>query len=333
MKKIAVLGAGSWGSALAQTLTDNGHQALLWCHSAVEAEEINTYHTVKHYLPNVVLDSRIQATTDLVFALNGADAILCVVPSQAVRSVMEQVASVISTPTLFITATKGIEKDSHKRMSEIIVDVVGEKVRAVVALTGPSHAEEVAVRQFTALVAASENEAASLTTQQLFNNETYMRVYRSHDIIGAELGGALKNIMAIIVGILIGLGYGDNAKAALMTRGLAEMIRLARQLGADPLTFTGLTGLGDLIVTATSVHSRNFNAGLKLAQGENMEQVLNEITTVEGMKAVVSAHQLAQKHGIEMPLTAMLYQVVYEQADVQVLVQEMLKREMKAEFY
>ncbi|MGL5383547.1 MAG: NAD(P)H-dependent glycerol-3-phosphate dehydrogenase [Culicoidibacterales bacterium] len=334
MKKvIAVLGAGSWGSALAQTLTDNGHEAMLWCHRQVEADEINLHHTVRDYLPNVVLDERIQAYTDLTYVLERAEIILCVVPSQAVRPVMEQVAAVLQTPKLFITATKGIEKDTHKRMSEIITEVVGERVSAVVALTGPSHAEEVAIRQFTALVAASTDEQASLLTQKLFNNDSYMRVYRSEDIIGAELGGALKNIMAIIVGILIGLGYGDNAKAALMTRGLAEMIRLARKMGADPLTFTGLTGLGDLIVTATSVHSRNFNAGLKLAHGENMEQVLQEMATVEGMKAVVSASQLAEKYQIDMPLTQMLYRVVYESADVETLVQDMLKREMKVELY
>ncbi len=333
MKKIAVLGAGSWGSALAQTLTDNGHEALLWCHRQEEANEINTFHTVRDYLPEIVLDERICAYTDLAYVLSQAEAVLCVVPSQAVRAVMEQVAQVLDSPKIFITATKGIEKDTHKRMSEIICDVVGDRVQAVVALTGPSHAEEVAIRQFTALVAASIDQKASLYTQHLFNNEQYLRVYRSEDIIGAELGGALKNIMAIIVGILIGLGYGDNAKAALMTRGLAEMIRLARQLGADPMTFTGLTGLGDLIVTATSHHSRNFNAGLKLAHGENMEQVLQEITTVEGMKAVVSAYQLSKKYDIEMPLTTMLYQVVYEQANVSTLVAEMLKREMKVEIY
>lgn len=332
-KKIAVLGAGSWGSALAQTLTDNGHEAMLWCHRQEEADEINTYHTVRDYLPDVVLDAQIRAYTDLDFVINSADFVLCVVPSQAVRPVMEQVATVIREPKLFITATKGIEKDTHKRMSEIITEVVADKVQAVVALTGPSHAEEVAIRQFTALVAASTDENASKITQQLFSNDVYMRVYRSEDIIGAELGGALKNIMAIIVGVLIGLGYGDNAKAALMTRGLAEMIRLARHLGADPLTFTGLTGLGDLIVTATSVHSRNFNAGLKIAQGENLEQLLQEIKTVEGIKAVVSAHQLATKLQIDMPLTQVLYQVVYENADVATVVEEMLKREMKVEIY
>ena len=332
-QKIAVLGAGSWGSALAQTLTDNGHEAMLWCHRQEEADEINTFHTVSEYLPNVVLDTRIQAYTDLQFVMDAADLVLCVVPSQAVRTVMEQVANVISEPKLFITATKGIEKDSHKRMSEIITEVVGDNVKAVVALTGPSHAEEVAIRQFTALVAASEDDTASKITQQLFSNDTYMRVYRSNDIIGAELGGALKNIMAIIIGVLIGLGYGDNAKVAVMTGGLAEMIRLARHLGADPITFTGLTGLGDLIVTATSVHSRNFNAGLKIAQGENLEQLLHEIKTVEGIKAVVSAHQLAEKYQIDMPLTQVLYQVVYENADVATIVEEMLKREMKVEIY
>lgn len=332
-QKIAVLGAGSWGSALAQTLTDNGHEAMLWCHRQEEADEINTFHTVRDYLPNVILDAQIQAYTDLAFVINSADYVLCVVPSQAVRPVMEQVASVIKAPKLFITATKGIEKDTHKRMSEIITDVVGEHVQAVVALTGPSHAEEVAIRQFTALVAASTDATASQVTQQLFNNEKYMRVYRSNDIIGAELGGALKNIMAIIIGVLIGLGYGDNAKAAVMTRGLAEMIRLAKYMGADPITFTGLTGLGDLIVTATSVHSRNFNAGLKIAEGENLTQLLSEIKTVEGVKAVVSAQQLAEKYAIDMPLTQVLYQVIYENADVAVVIEEMLKREMKVEIY
>jgi glycerol-3-phosphate dehydrogenase (NAD(P)+) len=258
MEKITVVGAGSWGTALAMVLADNGHKVCIWGNRTEQMDEINERHTNSRYLPGVELPSSIVAYTSLEEALEGTSIVLLVVPTKAFREVLVKMRGILSQPVTIIHASKGIEPDTSKRISEMIEEEIPKHVlRDVVVLSGPSHAEEVGLRYPTTITSASKNMQAAELVQDLFINH-YFRVYTNPDIIGVELGGALKNIIALAAGMTDGLGFGDNAKAALMTRGLAEIARLGRKMGANPLTFAGLTGMGDLIVTCTSVHSRNW---------------------------------------------------------------------------
>lgn len=242
------------------------------------------------------------------------------------------VAPLLTKPTVIVHASKGLEQESHKRISEILEEEIPESKRqAVVALSGPSHAEEVAVKDLTTITAASTNEKAAKVVQDLFMND-YFRVYTNNDIIGVELGAALKNIIAVGAGALQGLGYGDNAKAALMTRGLAEISRLGVAFGADPMTFIGLSGLGDLIVTCTSVHSRNWRAGHMLGKGNSLKEVLESMgMVVEGIATTKAAYELAKQKEIEMPITAAIYEVLYNGANVEDIIVSLMKRDGKSE--
>ena len=335
MKEIvAVLGAGSWGTALSMVLDENGHEVRLWGNDPEQQKEINEKHTNHHYLPDVVLSESVVAYTDLEKALEGAGAIVFVLPTKAIRAVAKQVAPLLdgkNKPHL-VHASKGLEQDSHKRISVIIQEEIpADKYDSLVVLSGPSHAEEVAKKDITTITAASENQVAAGYVQKLFMNN-YFRVYRNTDIIGVELGAALKNIIAVGAGALHGLGYGDNAKAALMTRGLAEISRLGVAFGADPLTFFGLSGVGDLIVTGTSVHSRNWRAGDLIGKGHDLDEVLNNMgMVVEGVATTKAAYELAQEKGIEMPITEAIYKVLYEKADVKKVIEDLMLREGKAE--
>lgn len=333
-EKVAVLGAGSWGTALSMVLDENGHKVRLWGNSPDQQKEINEQHTNHHYLSDVVLSESIVAYTDLEEAIEGADAIVFVLPTNAIRTVAKQVAPLLSgkkKPHL-IHASKGLEQESHKRISVIIQEEIPEdKYDSLVVLSGPSHAEEVAKKDITTITAASENEEAAGYVQRLFMNN-YFRVYRNSDIIGVELGAALKNIIAVGAGALHGLGYGDNAKAALMTRGLAEISRLGIAFGADPMTFYGLSGVGDLIVTGTSVHSRNWRAGDLIGKGQALEEVLENMgMVVEGVATTRAAYELAKEKGIEMPITEAIYKVLYEKSDVKKVIEDLMLREGKAE--
>ena len=331
-KKVAVLGAGSWGTALAMVLEENGNDVCLWSHKATQAEEINLKHTNKLYLLSVVLAEKIRATNDIREAIKEADAIVFVIPTKAIREVAKQIAPLLTKPTIIVHASKGLEQISHKRISEILEEEIpGNKREAVVALSGPSHAEEVAVKDLTTITAASTNEEASKLVQDLFMND-YFRVYTNEDIIGVELGAALKNIIAVGAGALQGLGYGDNAKAALMTRGLAEISRLGVAFGADPITFLGLSGVGDLIVTCTSVHSRNWRAGHMLGKGNSLKEVLESMgMVVEGIATTKAAYELAKQKEIEMPITAAIYEVLYNGAKVEDTIASLMQRDGKAE--
>ena len=274
MEKIAVLGAGSWGTALAIVLNNNGHEVRLWTHSEECAEKLRTTHRNEEYLKDVVLPEGLQFFSDLEAALDGVSAVVFVLPTEAIRSVCRQVKQALKTKVTIIHGTKGIEPETHKRVSEMIEEELPSHLYdEIVVLSGPSHAEEVSIGHPTTVTAASKSKQAALYTQSLFMND-YFRVYSNSDVIGVELGGSLKNIIAIGAGISDGLGYGDNAKAALVTRGLAEITRLGTTMGADPLSFIGLTGVGDLIVTSTSRHSRNWKAGNMLAKGYSVEEIL-----------------------------------------------------------
>lgn len=314
-EKISVLGAGSWGTALALVLADNGHEVRLWGHKREQIDEINQYHTNKKYLPGITLPEGIVGYDSLKEAIHNIDTVVLAVPTKAIREVLKKMIADLSTPLTIVHVSKGIEPDTHLRISEMIQQEVPNKLlKDIVVLSGPSHAEEVSLRQPTTVTVASNNMVAAEKIQDLFMN-SHLRVYTNPDIIGVEIGGALKNIIALAAGITDGLGYGDNAKAALMTRGLAEIARLGTKMGANPLTFSGLAGIGDLIVTCTSVHSRNWRAGNLLGKGHSLDEVLENMgMVVEGVRTTKAAYQLAQKYGVQMPITETLYNVLFKNA-------------------
>ncbi|WP_367297041.1 NAD(P)H-dependent glycerol-3-phosphate dehydrogenase [Loigolactobacillus coryniformis] len=335
MKRIAVLGAGSWGTVLANLLLKNGHEVTLWTHKPAQAAEITQQHTNQHYLPDFVLEPELTATADLKTALVGADVVLFVVPTNATREVAKKVVAGLTElqqRPIIVHASKGLEQQTHKRLSEVLAEEMPAATRqAIVVLSGPSHAEDVAAGDITSLTAASNDLAAAETIQQLFMND-YFRVYTNTDVIGVEMGAALKNVIAIGAGALHGLGYGDNTKAALMTRGLAEISRLGVAFGAEPLTFIGLSGVGDLIVTCTSVHSRNWRAGNQLGQGESLAAVLKNMgMVVEGVATTKAAYELAQQKRVDMPITTAIYHVLYEQKDIGTEIATLMKRAGKME--
>ncbi len=310
---VAVIGAGSWGTALASVCADNSHHVTLWVRDNSLAEEINSKHTNHKYLPDVSLSPLITASTDLEATVKGKKVVLLVVPSHATRSVARQLAPYLEPDVLLIHATKGLELDTLKPMSTVIREEVPKEIgERIVVLTGPSHAEEVIRKSPTTVVVASASQAAMMHAQDILMNP-YFRVYTNPDVIGAEIAGSLKNVIALGAGLSDGLGFGDNAKAALLTRGLAEISRLGSKLGANPLTFAGLAGVGDLVVTCTSKHSRNWRAGYLLGQGKSLQDTLDELgMVVEGVRTTSAAHTLALREGVEMPITHVLYGVLFE---------------------
>lgn len=333
MENISVLGAGSWGTALAMVLAENGHRTTIWSHRQDQVDEINEQHTNAKYLPNTVLPHSLTATSSIEDAVNDHDIIVIAVPTKAIREVCQQFVATQTTEKLFVHVSKGIEPDSLKRISELLQEEIPAALRSdIVVLSGPSHAEEVVKQQPTTVTVACENMAAAERVQDAFMNG-YFRVYTLEDVIGAEIGGALKNVIALAAGAVDGLGYGDNAKAALITRGLAEITRLGVKMGANPLTFSGLTGMGDLIVTCTSVHSRNWRAGNLLGQGYKLPEILAQMgMVVEGVRTAKAAHQLAQTYDVAMPISSALYNVLFEEQPpkdaVDALMARMKKREI-----
>ncbi|MGN7852743.1 MULTISPECIES: NAD(P)H-dependent glycerol-3-phosphate dehydrogenase [Exiguobacterium] len=332
MTKIAVIGAGSWGTALSLVLADNDQEVMLYGREQTNVDRINEHHENAQFLPGVMLPQSLKATTDLKVAVEGATHILIVTPSSAIRSVSRQLNELLTEPVVLIHASKGIEPKTHLRLSELIEEEVDPaKRKAVCVLTGPSHAEEVALRKPTTVTIASDDLEEAGRVQELFTNENF-RVYLNADIIGAELGGALKNIIALAAGMTDGLGYGDNAKAALITRGMVEIARLGTMLGANPMTFTGLTGMGDLIVTCTSVHSRNWRAGNAIGRGEKLETVLENMgMVVEGVRATQAAYDLAETKQCELPITSALYHVLFDGHTPEEEVKKLMQRPQKNE--
>lgn len=331
---VAVLGAGSWGMALSKVLAENGHDVKVWSRpeGISIVNEINEHHTNKRYFEDVVFPESITATTDLKEAIAGREIIVIVIPTVGIRDLTKQLNEIITDPKIIVHASKGLEQGTHLRISTIIEEEISEEKRKGIAvLSGPSHAEEVVVQDLTSITSASENEEVAKIIQDLFMND-YFRIYRNVDVIGVELGAALKNIIALGAGTLKGLGYGDNAIAALVTRGLAEISRLGIALGAEPRTFMGLSGVGDLIVTSTSSHSRNWRAGKLIGEGHDIDSIQEEIgMAIEGLSTVIAAKELSEECNIEMPITEAIYQVAYEDANVSETVLDLMRREGKAE--
>lgn len=330
---IAVLVAGSWGTALAQVLTDNGHQVLLWSRNEAQVHEINDMHHNHRFLPDTILSSNLKATSSIAQAVTDANAVVIVAPSSAMREVVRSIQPFIRSDTLVIHGTKGFETGSLKRMSEVIVEELpnwdGSKI---VVLSGPSHAEEVIHQSPTTVVVASQHSPSAELAQELFMN-TYFRVYTNPDVIGVEIAGSLKNIIAIAAGIIDGLGFGDNAKAALVTRGLAEMKRLGIVMGGNPHTFAGLSGIGDLVVTCTSKHSRNWRAGYMLAQDLDLAEITVQMgMVIEGVKTTQATYALSQKYAVDMPITNQLYQVLFEKKRPKQAIQDLMVRLRTHEF-
>ncbi|MCY8104308.1 NAD(P)H-dependent glycerol-3-phosphate dehydrogenase [Bacillus mojavensis] len=327
MKRVTMLGAGSWGTALALVLADNNHDVRMWGHRAELIQQINDLHENKDYLPDVKLPESIQATTEIGEAVTDADFIIVAVPTKAIREVLRQAVPFMTKKAVFVHVSKGIEPDSLLRISEIMeIELPSDVRKDIVVLSGPSHAEEVGLRHPTTVTSSSKSMQAAEEVQDLFINHNF-RVYTNPDIIGVEIGGALKNIIALAAGITDGLGYGDNAKAALITRGLAEIARLGTKMGGNPLTFSGLTGVGDLIVTCTSVHSRNWRAGNLLGKGYKLEDVLEEMgMVVEGVRTTKAAYQLSEKYQVQMPITEALHQVLFNGQKVETAVESLMAR-------
>ena len=334
MKKqtIAVLGPGSWGTALSQVLNDNGHEVRIWGNIPDQIDEINSQHTNKRYFKDILLDENIKAYHDLGETLKNVDAVLFVVPTKVTRLVAQQVAKVLDHKVIIMHASKGLEPDSHKRLSTILEEEIPADFRSeVVVVSGPSHAEETIVRDITLITAASKDLETAQYVQNLFSNH-YFRLYTNTDVIGVETAGALKNIIAVGAGALHGLGFGDNAKAAIIARGLAEITRLGVALGANPLTYSGLSGVGDLIVTGTSVHSRNWRAGDALGRGESLTDIeANMGMVIEGISTTRAAYELAQELGVYMPITQAIYRVIYEGINIKEAINDIMNNEFKAE--
>ncbi len=327
--RIGVLGAGSWGTTLADLLARKGYEVRLWAYEPEVVDAINRTHENPAFLPGAALHHRLTARADAREAVAGAEAVVSVAPSHAVRAVVRRVAGCVSDGTLIVSATKGLEVESLERMSTVLAETLPNARVAV--LSGPSFAQEVHQGQPTAVVAAAADAATARDAQQVFATPAF-RVYSHHDVIGVELAGALKNVMAIAAGILEGLGLGDNPRAALITRGLAEMSRLGVALGADPLTFAGLAGMGDLILTACGRLSRNRALGVALAEGETFEQYREAHKSVaEGANASRAASALAAQVGVELPITAQVYDVLFRGKPARESVAELMGRELKAE--
>lgn len=326
--KVTVLGSGAWGTALALALLENGHDVTLW--SFLEEECKVLRETGENpMLKGVPLPKELKLTTDMN-AVKGCGAVVVATPSFAVRSTAAKLRDIADPGTVLISVAKGIEKDTSMRLSEAIEQEVGDKC-PVVVLCGPSHAEEVGRHIPTALVAAADNIKDAEVVQDLFMSNR-LRVYTSTDRVGAEICAALKNVIALCAGCCDGMGYGDNTKAMLMTRGLAEMTRLGIALGGKPESFAGLTGVGDLIVTCCSMHSRNRRCGILIGQGVPVEQALKEIgAVVEGYYAAANARALALKAGVEMPIAQMAYEVLYEGRDAHSVVEDLMGRAKRAE--
>ncbi|AMO84955.1 NAD(P)H-dependent glycerol-3-phosphate dehydrogenase [Solibacillus sp. FSL W7-1472] len=332
MENVVVLGAGSWGTALAVVLAENGHNTLIWSHREDQASEINEQHTNKKYLPNTILPSNLKATSNLEEAAQHGSTIVMAVPTKGIREVCGNISEYLTEKALFVHVSKGIEPDTLMRISELMKESLAENaVSDIVVLSGPSHAEEVVLKHPTTVTAACENLEAAEKVQDLFMNQ-YLRVYTNDDVIGVEIGGALKNVIALAAGMTDGLDFGDNAKAALITRGLAEITRLGVKMGGNPFTFAGLTGMGDLIVTCTSVHSRNWRAGNMLGKGMKLEQVLDEMgMVVEGVRTTKATYQLSKKYDVSMPITSALYDVLFNNMEPRALVESLMLRTKKSE--
>ncbi|HAU31295.1 MAG: Glycerol-3-phosphate dehydrogenase [NAD(P)+] [Desulfotomaculum sp. 46_296] len=330
-RKVAILGAGSWATALAVLLANKGLRVAVWSRRAQLAEEINNKRENMRYLPGVNLSGEIKFTDNMEEVLSGAGYVVFSVPSFAFRDVLREALPHLPAGSAIINGAKGLELDTLLRLSEVFYQEAGPGKFEYVVLSGPSHAEEVSRGIPTAVVCAGYSEEYAAAAQDLFMTENF-RVYTSSDVRGVELGGALKNIIALGTGISEGLGYGDNTTAALMTRGLAEITRLGVTMGANPSTFAGLAGVGDLIVTCTSRHSRNRRAGIEIGKGKSLQEALAIVKmVVEGVRTTSAARRLADLHGVEMPITEQIYLVLYDDLSPREAVINLMNRDRRNE--
>lgn len=328
-KKITILGAGSFGTAMSMVLLDSGHDILLYTREESQLKEIMETGKNEKYIKGVDIPKEINITTDLEKAVKFADILIIAIPTQNVRGLLESVKPFVKEDQIVVNLAKGLEIGTNYRVSQIYSEVIG--LNNFVCLSGPSHAEELAIKMPSTVVCCSENQAFSHEVQNLLSNK-YLRIYTNSDLIGVEIGAALKNIIALSSGIVEGMKFGDNTKAALITRGLHEITRFGVKLGADRLTFSGLTGVGDLIVTCTSMNSRNLRFGILLGQGEKIEKALEKIgMVVEGMTTCKAAYEMSNKLGISMPITTNLYKVLYENQDIEIAVNNLMNRQKKSE--
>jgi len=328
---IAVIGGGSWGLALSSVLSNNNHNVLVYDISQKIIKKVNNLHICYQLNENIPED--IKATNDIKEVINFSDVILFSVPTKVLRPALKSVLEVLDKPKLFINAAKGIEPETFLRVSEIFSEMVPQEyMEGFVALSGPSHAEEVIKKMTTVVTAASENEKDAIKVQHLFHNNDYFRVYSSTDLKGTELGGALKNIFALASGLIAGKGLGDNARAALITRGLVEMQKFYDHYGADKRGLYGLTGLGDLVVTCTSPHSRNYQAGFKIGNGKDLEETLNSMTmVVEGIRTCEAAHKYAIENKLDLPIIDAIYEVLFNRLDPELAYKKLFERTRKKE--
>ncbi len=328
--RIAVLGAGSWGTALAMLLADNGHAVTLWAHHEAAAEAMRRDRANQRYLPGIPFPQSLQVTADLAAAVDGAEVVLVVVPSHAFRETLRRLAPLLVPNQKVAWGTKGLEPGTCKLLHQIAREELGESV-PIAVVSGPTFAKEVARRLPGAVTVAASDPGFALALARALHND-HFRAYTGDDIIGVEIGGAVKNVLAIAAGTADGMGFGANARAALIARGLAEMQRLGRALGARPETFTGLTGLGDLVLTCTDDQSRNRRLGLALGQGRTVEETVKAIgQVVEGINTCKEVHHLAQEHGVDMPITEQVYLIVHEGHTPQQALHDLMERAVRPE--
>jgi glycerol-3-phosphate dehydrogenase (NAD(P)+) len=330
MTRITVVGGGAWGTALADLLARKGDAVTLWAREPEVIEAVNRQHANPLFLPGAQLDPALRAEADLAGAVRAAEVVVSAAPSHAVRPVMTEAARALGGKPLVVSVSKGLEPERLERPSCVLGDVL-PRGTPVAVLSGPSFAQEVYERQPTAVVAAAGDHAVAQQAQRVFST-AYFRVYSHTDVVGVELGGALKNVIALAAGILEGLGMGYNARAALITRGLAEITRLGVALGADAMTFAGLAGMGDLILTATGALSRNRSLGVELGRGQSLEQALaGKTAVVEGVNTARTAVALGERHGVELPIAREVANVLFEHKTPRQAITDLMERDLKAE--
>jgi len=331
--RAAVIGGGSWGTALASVLGHNGHDTRIWCFEKDIPAQINEGHENQRYLPGLKLPETVTATSDLEESLRGAEIVVAVSPSHVTRTVMRSAVPFLPHNTPIVCASKGIENETLQTMHEVLEEELPPELHPYLSfLSGPSFAKETVQKMPTAVVVAATWERVAKSVQRTFSND-YFRCYTSNDVVGVELGGALKNVCAIGAGISDGMGFGNNSRALLMTRGLSELVRLAMRKGANPLTLSGLAGMGDLVLTCTGELSRNRTVGLELGRGKSIKEVLAGMTQVaEGVRTAKSVHELAKKLGLDLPIHEAIYKILYEELDPRLALQQLASRELKSEF-
>ena len=333
-ENIVVMGGGSWGTALAVLLAENGHSVTLWEFSPEAASNMEKDRENKIYLKGVKFPENLRVTNKIENLLVDKSFLIMSIPSQYLRSIISKVAEQISSELIIVNTAKGLEIASHQRLSEVIKEeILGKFHKNILVLSGPTHAEEVAMKMPSAIVVASKDKENAQKVQKIFSND-YFRVYINSDIAGVEIGGSLKNCIAIAAGIVDGMGFGDNSKAAIISRGTSEIIRFGERFGADFKTFSGLSGVGDLIVTCTSKHSRNRYVGECLGKGQTMEEIMKDMVMVaEGVPTTKAVYEISKEKKIEMPIIDALYSVLYEGKNPKSMIEALMKRELKEEFY